>query len=490
MKQKFALLFRAAVLTIFTAVLMHSTFSSAAAASSKLQEQIISSYFDGETIDISSHQITREELETVFWELYYTGKLPWYAESTFRCQYNTETNLAVSFTPELLDPQVYNRVLYEQKIAEVMAATITSNMEDWQKALSVHDYLVARSTYDESLTYTTGYDLLVHGTSVCSGYAQAYMDIMNRAGVACIYVVSEEMEHGWNLIRIAGSWYHADLTWDDPTPNNAGTVSHKYFLISDAQMLSEGEEGHYGWETDIACTSEVLNGTYWQLTESQVCYLNNRSSFLRKETEDGDLIYNRDEFSAQLKVLHTLSTEYIDIGAGQYAYPTEGLSMWNDRLYFSDSDTVYSIALDGSDLITEYQYDAASNGKFIYGSFVENDRIYLTLSDHDFNISSLEIPLPPSNYHIHSYTAAVTPATCVKDGYTHYQCDCGISFRAKTVKASGHHTYEITVLSEASLFEEGAYKYTCTGCDHTYVEDIPKISFFDWILNWIKRWFS
>jgi len=490
LKNKFVLFFRTAFLTLIAAVLLYSTFSSADAASTpKLQEEIIRSCEEGETINIHNYSVTQEELEDIFFDLYYSGKLPWYAEGSYSSKYNTESGFVVSFTPVLLDAQTYNRVLYEQKVAEVLAATILPSMEDWQKALAVHDYLIARSTYDETLTYTTGYDLLVRGTAVCSGYAQAYMDLMNRAGVNCIYIVSEEMEHAWNLIRIAGSWYHADLTWDDPTPNSEGTVSHKYFLISDAKITADGEDGHYGWETDIACTSELLNNTFWHLSESQVCYQNNRTSFLRSETEEGDVIYNRGEFTTQLSVIHTLPTKYIDIGYGSYAYPTEGLSMWNERLYFSDSDTVYSLALDGSNLTVEYQYDTAGNQKFILGSFVKNDIIYLTLSDHNFQTSTLEILLPSSNYHKHSYIAQITPATCIKDGYTLYQCDCGISFKADTFKASGEHTYETTVITEATPFREGVIRYDCTGCEHTYVEDVPKVSFFKWIWDWIKSWF-
>ena len=489
MKNKVLTTLRNTLFVFLAIVLIQQTFSSADAASSTLKEQIISSCIDGKTIDIADHDLTQEELDTVYRDLYYTGQLPWYASGNFQYRYNKVTGKIVSFTPELLDPQTYDRVLYEQRITEIMAATITAGMEDWQKALSVHDYLIARCSYDETLARTTGYDLLVHGTSVCSGYAQAYMDIMNRAGVDCVYVVSKEMEHGWNLIRIGGSWYHADLTWDDPTPDNAGRVSHAYFLISDAQMLSDAENKHYGWETDITCTSEALNGTFWKDSENQICYLNNRNSFLRNNTEYSSIIYSRDEFAGKQKELYILTDKYIDIGEGLYSYPSEGLSIWNNRLYFSDSDTVYSMPLDGSDPIVEYQFDATGNGRFISGCFVENDTIYLTLSDHDFNVSTLEIALPPSNYHIHSYTSEITPATCVKDGFTQYTCSCSLSFRADAVKASGEHTYEMTVISKASLFEEGAHKYTCTSCNHVYVEDIPRITFVEWIVNWIKRWF-
>lgn len=490
MKNKFILFFRTAFLALIAAVLLYSTLSSADAATSKLQDILIHSCEEGTTVDLYAYSVTHDELEDIFFDLYHSGKLPWYAEGSFSTKYNTESGFVVSFTPTLLDAQTYNRVLYERKVAEILAATILPGMEDWQKALAVHDYLIARSTYDETMTYTTGYDLLIRGTAVCSGYAEAYMDLMNRAGVNCVYVVSEEMEHAWNLIRIAGSWYHADLTWDDPTPNNEGTVSHKYFLISDAQIASDDQGGHYGWETDITCTSEVLNGTFWQLTESQVCYQNNRNSFFRSEAEDGDVIYNRGEFTALLSPLHTLPVKYIDIGYGSYAYPTEGLSMWNNRLYFADCDTVYSQALDGTDLVVEYKYDTAANKKFILGSFVENDILHLTLSDHDFQLTEAEIPLPASDYHKHSYIAQITPATCVKDGYTLYQCDCGISFQTDTVRSSGAHTYETTVLTEASPFREGAIRYNCTGCEHTYIEDTPKISFFKWIFDWIKSWFS
>ena len=38
----------------------------------------------------------------------------------------------------------------------------------------------------------------------------------------------------------------------------------------------------------------------------------------------------------------------------------------------------------------------------------------------------------------HTYKKAVVPATCEKDGFTKYTCDCGASYTDDTVLATGH----------------------------------------------------
>ena len=68
---------------------------------------------------------------------------------------------------------------------------------------------------------------------------------MNLLGVECYYVSSELMNHGWNIIKINGEYYHVDVTWDDPVLDNFGMVNHDYFLLSDNKIQ---EKEHFNWE--------------------------------------------------------------------------------------------------------------------------------------------------------------------------------------------------------------------------------------------------
>lgn len=40
-------------------------------------------------------------------------------------------------------------------------------------------------------------------------------------------------------MNLDGKWYHMDTTWDDPTPDRKGKVSHSYYLLSDDEMARD-----------------------------------------------------------------------------------------------------------------------------------------------------------------------------------------------------------------------------------------------------------
>jgi len=461
-----------------------------AEAAGGVEDAIIESCQTGENVNIAEYQLTEEALEKLYIELYNRGALPWYAARNYTFLFDQQSGLIKTFLPKALPEDTYDRVRYSQRVAEIMQAAVFEDMSQWQKALSVHDYLIANCTYDESLAHNTGYDLLVNGTSVCAGYAEAYMDIMNRLGIPCVMVESEAMDHAWNLICIDGSWYHVDLTWDDPTPDNFGKVSHEYFLLTDEEMLAEGEEGHYGWETDITCTDTSMQDAFWQGVESQICYLDGSTSYYRWHEEWTSYICSRNESDGTYTVLFTDEERYIDIGAGEYTYFHAGLSLWNGRLYFSTMDAVYSMAPDGSDQKLEFSYNTAGNSKYIFTCSVSDDTIYMTLMDHEDHQLNQTVSLPePSNYHVHSYTPTILPPDCISPGETYYSCSCGITVEGSLTEPTGH-SYEVSSVDDPTPFQEGTVYYTCEGCGDTYTESISKISLFKWIYDWFFALFS
>ena len=61
--------------------------------------------------------------------------------------------------------------------------------------------------------------------------------------------------HQWNMVCIDGTWYHVDVTWDDPTPDQGthGEVSREHFLRSDDSMRALG---YYGWSAEHEAPSD------------------------------------------------------------------------------------------------------------------------------------------------------------------------------------------------------------------------------------------
>ena len=77
----------------------------------------------------------------------------------------------------------------------------------------------------------------------------------------------------------------------------------------------------------------------------------------------------------------------------------------------------------------------------------------------------------------HSYTATVVAPTCTVDGYTLHKCSvCGTSYKDSTTKATGHSYGNSVVTKQSTCTSEGTAIKTCTKCNATVTETIPKTS--------------
>lgn len=71
---------------------------------------------------------------------------------------------------------------------------------------------------------------------VCAEYSLFYRDLLQAAGIPCIKVDGFSLRgaaHSWNLMKIDGTWYYSDVTWDDYSGTN------EYFCISEEQLLKD-----------------------------------------------------------------------------------------------------------------------------------------------------------------------------------------------------------------------------------------------------------
>ena len=432
--------------------------------------------------DLSAYKVTEEALDEAFYRLRAHGQFPWYTDYNYT-YYIDDDGYIQSFKADYLDPKQYDRVLYEKKVAQLIDAAVKDGMTDLQIALAVHDYLALHCAYDETYVRNTGYDLLVNGSAVCAGYADAYMDILNRLGVECIYVDSEQMDHAWNLVKIDGSWYHVDITWDDRTPDVYGSVSHEYFLLTDEQMQS-GEDPHYGWNKQLVCMDARFTDGFWVGVESAVWFDDSKQCYLRTDEDFIGRVYSCED--GKRTQLAKNSEQYVDVGYGEYAYSHYGLSYWQGRLYYSDMQNVWSVKPDGTDRRKEFTYDTAKNRKYIWGSFVENDTIYLSLSDHLENVTVQQVALAPTGYHTHCYEKIQYKPNCVKAGGVSYNCcDCDLSFTMPATPARGHHGVITVTLPQTDT--QASLCLQCKDCDEQLTLPLPAFLFAQVFLQTLWR---
>lgn len=164
------------------------------------------------------------------------------------------------------------RAEYE-KVANAIIAKINPAWSDFRKLAYIHDFICLNAEYDRyqydfmqyaeydeskgCLVYKyenadgefnyiydnpiscSAYGNLVLHKSVCEGYARAFKDLANRAGIETYYVSGKAenedgiVGHAWNASKLNGKYYFIDCTWDDGMG-----ARHTYFLKSDSYMLA------------------------------------------------------------------------------------------------------------------------------------------------------------------------------------------------------------------------------------------------------------
>lgn len=129
------------------------------------------------------------------------------------------------------------------KVNAIIDEYITEDMSDYARAKVLHDWLIYNANYDYTYTNYDASGVLLKGTGVCDSYARAYLMLCTAAGLECMYISGtayssgEWGAHGWNMVKLNGSWYHVDCTWDDP--NEGGYECHDYFCVDDETMARD-----------------------------------------------------------------------------------------------------------------------------------------------------------------------------------------------------------------------------------------------------------
>lgn len=250
--------------------------------SSKTAQQIISAY---------SGLFTNSKLNSFNGQLIITN-----LGSNAHPQYSSKFNDYIMANFEKHSNRSFVQMYVDQEASWVVNHYTSSSMSKLQKAVRLHEWLCDHVIYDPDtalydrmkeagqnppstlLTQKNHVDAsaFMHKKAdgkyytVCDGYARAYKILMDKAGIPTDYVSgsnrfnSNLSGHAWNLVKLDGTWYHVDVTWDD---NNV-TLGYNYpdgmvpdsdifpittyarryenFLCSDAEFARDGHN-KYEW---------------------------------------------------------------------------------------------------------------------------------------------------------------------------------------------------------------------------------------------------
>ena len=136
---------------------------------------------------------------------------------------------------------------YTKEASDIISEIINPDMDDVEKVKAVHDYIVINTKYDiEGLNNNTSPSsfteegVLIKGKAVCQGYAEAFQLFMELLDINSKIVTGTDkitgIGHAWNMVSLYDKWYHIDVTWDDPVPDQGDRIGYSYFLLRDEDM--------------------------------------------------------------------------------------------------------------------------------------------------------------------------------------------------------------------------------------------------------------
>ncbi len=144
--------------------------------------------------------------------------------------------------------------------------TVENCSSDYEKIKGIHDWLAANISYDYNHFDQSLYAALVQGSAVCAGYVSAFDYIAKKAGIETIQVSgvghstsTQSENHAWNLVKVDGTWYELDLTWNDP---KNGTEPYRDFFLVGTETKASVLKGNLTFAASHEMHSYFTSAAY------------------------------------------------------------------------------------------------------------------------------------------------------------------------------------------------------------------------------------
>ena len=304
-----------------------------AAAKQAFREEFANMLFtgDSEVHDIRKYNLTWSEYYEICQDvLENEGKI------AYRCYMNQTTSSTRDGiylnTFRLINSDAGFRERYANMLKSIkeVQAGLDENMNEMEKALYIHDYVVQHTCYKiDTFSWIAGGPLGL-GYGVCSGYAQAVILLLELEGIECEMVTNAT--HGWVAAKLDGEWYHIDPTWDDTRGEKPGVeTSHNFFVRNDNEFRNAAKNPHTGWSGNISSSEKY---TDWYVHDVSGDMLYDEGYWYYEK--NGSIVKNDIGGSSYEMVIcgNDLKIEYIEDGILSYSE--------NGKLYATQMDILVS----------------------------------------------------------------------------------------------------------------------------------------------------
>ncbi len=246
----------------------------------KIYEALVSG---ADSTDLSMYKIDTKDIVQIYSDVLLASPELFYADNTVTYFYNSRDQVTKVEFHYTMNPEERADAMqsYEREV-DYIVSLVDPASSDAEKALFVHDYLIDSYSYDTDVNNFDVISLFRSRTGVCQAYSLAYMAVLRELGMDAVMVTSDEMGHAWNLVEVDGIWYHADLSFDDPSPDRMGRVLHENFLLDD-EAIKNTPNPHYGWGSSVRCLSASFKNAIWQGVTSRMIRLDGQWYYIDPE---------------------------------------------------------------------------------------------------------------------------------------------------------------------------------------------------------------
>ena len=140
--------------------------------------------------------------------------------------------------------KAYNRKI-ERTVNQLVCELQLLECSEYEKEVRIHDWICQNIEYDyegmdadkvsRMIASHNILGVLAFRKAQCEGIAKAFKVLLNAVNVRCLVVIGNAGKsgktgpHAWNVVKIDGSIYQVDVTWDLGKSNVAeGVISHIY----------------------------------------------------------------------------------------------------------------------------------------------------------------------------------------------------------------------------------------------------------------------
>ncbi len=320
-----------------------------------------------ETIDVSAYRMTQPEFHEAYQRLLNVHPELFFVNGGYRYTGGTYVESVLPYYAYAGSELKRMQKIYQDGVSAIVDYARGAST-DVGRMLRANDYMCANFEYDLNYSIYSPELLFENKTGVCQAYMLAYRAVLNELGITNITVSSDEINHTWNLVYLDGSWYHIDVTWNDPISDVPLRAFHTNFLLSDEGITATGHAGwDDGWEDVVAADNKKYDDYFW-INLNQAAPM--QGDIVYYVVSDGNKrhVYAYDLTSGKADKIYTYSYGY-----GVYYMDFNPIWINDQTLYYAVRDSLYSVPLTGGE--SRLVYSTGNSSQWIWYPFQSGAQI-------------------------------------------------------------------------------------------------------------------